>query len=534
MPKRVHLPDGRIVNFPDTMTPEAIQVAMVKLTQGHAPAPDRHAAPDGSAAARFLSNAGEMVNPVNIAKGIYGAVRHPVTTAVAIGRSQADQFQKAKTAFNEGRYVEAGGHGMASAIPVLGPVAAEAGEQIGAGDIAGGLGKAVGVLAPTMVPTAIRGARAAVRTIPNKIANAADAAAASRVADVMSPKVGAHKARLGNMAERVAPALAKDLAADGAPLTRSGFHAQVQTKLAQAEQALDAASDARLAARTFPTNQLIGDLMAKRRQLMLESVQGSRPIPTVQGAGGIPTPSGMTRNVSTGQMQRTLTKEGRPLGKDVVPGPNAARVAVIDQAIAELKQLGPVTRYDPVRTMRHAYDGQAKVVYSPAVTADFLKARGSALGAADVTSVLRESLAKWDGPTATANAQYSLYRTADDVLKATAEVERVRPKVGRQIIARMTGTILGGQQAGAPGAVAGYVAGPLVDSALASGVTTQLKTAALLAKLSSAIQGGNVSAVASLTAQLKSLARRVSTTGAAQAGRLTSPSGLQAQPEPAR
>ena len=38
MPKRVHLPDGRIVNFPDTMTPEQIQGAMSKLGGG-APAP---------------------------------------------------------------------------------------------------------------------------------------------------------------------------------------------------------------------------------------------------------------------------------------------------------------------------------------------------------------------------------------------------------------------------------------------------------------------------------------------------------------
>ena len=32
MPQRVHLPDGRIVNFPDSMTPQAIQSAMVQLS----------------------------------------------------------------------------------------------------------------------------------------------------------------------------------------------------------------------------------------------------------------------------------------------------------------------------------------------------------------------------------------------------------------------------------------------------------------------------------------------------------------------
>lgn len=34
MPKRVHLPDGRIVNFPDAMTPDQISAAMMKLSGG--------------------------------------------------------------------------------------------------------------------------------------------------------------------------------------------------------------------------------------------------------------------------------------------------------------------------------------------------------------------------------------------------------------------------------------------------------------------------------------------------------------------
>lgn len=41
------------------------------------------------------------------------------------------------------------GHGLATAIPLIGPAAANAGEQIGSGDIAGGLGAATGLLAPS-------------------------------------------------------------------------------------------------------------------------------------------------------------------------------------------------------------------------------------------------------------------------------------------------------------------------------------------------------------------------------------------------
>lgn len=39
MPKRVHLPDGRIVDFPDSMSPTDIQAAMVKLAGGGQTAP---------------------------------------------------------------------------------------------------------------------------------------------------------------------------------------------------------------------------------------------------------------------------------------------------------------------------------------------------------------------------------------------------------------------------------------------------------------------------------------------------------------
>jgi hypothetical protein len=49
------------------------------------------------------------------------------------------EAHKAKDAFNQGHYVEAGGHGLAAAIPAFGPSAAGIGERIGEGDIAGGV-----------------------------------------------------------------------------------------------------------------------------------------------------------------------------------------------------------------------------------------------------------------------------------------------------------------------------------------------------------------------------------------------------------
>ena len=265
MPKyRITLSDGRtFMVTADGPPAEADVMAKLGLSRpALREAESTPVAPEGSARGRFLSNAGEMLNPVNIAKGVYRTVRHPVDTATAIGRSHAEQFSKARTAFDEGRMSEAFGHGLATITPVLGPVAAEAGEQIGSGDIAGGLGKAVGVLAPVGIPTAVRQVkRAAAAATPAGVVTRAETGAATRVAEVMAPKVGPNKTRFGNMAEQVAPEVAKSLTTEPRMWTREALHGHVQTKLGEAEAALDAAANARLAARTFNTKPLIDALL---------------------------------------------------------------------------------------------------------------------------------------------------------------------------------------------------------------------------------------------------------------------------------
>lgn len=69
-----------------------------------------------------------------------------------IGRAHLDQFTKAKQAYDAGRYSEAIGHTMAGAVPLFGPAMGAAGEQIGSGDIAGGLGTTTGILATAEAP----------------------------------------------------------------------------------------------------------------------------------------------------------------------------------------------------------------------------------------------------------------------------------------------------------------------------------------------------------------------------------------------
>lgn len=100
-------------------------------------------APRG-AVSRFAGGAAEVLNPVTMVKGLYQAVTNPLDTAAAIYDQQGQQFDKAVGAFRDGRYSEMAGHGAAAFLPVVGPLAADIGEQAGRGDIAGAAGRLAG------------------------------------------------------------------------------------------------------------------------------------------------------------------------------------------------------------------------------------------------------------------------------------------------------------------------------------------------------------------------------------------------------
>lgn len=523
MSRRVKGPDGAIHSFPNDATDAEIAGALEGFARSAPGGPSRETlgrpvgtedfvpaetAPVGSAVGRFAAGVGEMLNPISIGTGLFDAARHPIDTARNMVRTQYDQGKQAVALAGQGRYMEALGHAGAAALPILGPVAAAAGEQIVAGDIAGGLGKGVGLIAPiAVIPGAVRGAKAVAHAVvPESITSALESGAASRYADVMAPKVGQNKTRFGGMAEKVAPTLAGDTAMGA--WSREGLHAKVAAKLDAASSALDAAADARPPTQTA-TKPLIDGLMAKRAALTSKAVEGSQvadvPIAGLEDSAG-----------------RPVTTSAKPLGQDVVPHDNAARVAQIDAAISDLRKLGPVADYEAIRVIRQANDGPARAIYSPAVTADYMKAQGTKLGAADVTGVLRERLAAMDPRTAAANADYSLAKNANDVLDATAEIERVRPKVGRRIAGRVLATMLGEHAAGVPGAVAGYVLAPAVDAAMDMGFTTKLQTAQLMTRLAKAIRAGDEGGVVSATFALKQIGKNLGKKVAAQAAIISS------------
>lgn len=114
-------------------------------------------APEGSAFGRFVSNAASVLNPVAAVEGVYQAVRHPVTTTENLIGAQVGQGRQALSDVKRGRYAEAVGHGAAALLPLVGPAAAQTGEQIGSGDVAGGLGRGTALaLAPTITEGALK------------------------------------------------------------------------------------------------------------------------------------------------------------------------------------------------------------------------------------------------------------------------------------------------------------------------------------------------------------------------------------------
>ena len=108
-----------------------------------------------SSLGNFASGAGAMLLPSaeqirDIPEGLGYAARHPIDSARLLGGGMQDaaqdQFEKM---FLAPTLSEKIGHGAAGAIPMLGPAAAMAGEEIGAGNTARGLGMAAALLAPS-------------------------------------------------------------------------------------------------------------------------------------------------------------------------------------------------------------------------------------------------------------------------------------------------------------------------------------------------------------------------------------------------
>lgn len=148
-----------------------------------------------------------------------------------------------------------------------------------------------------------------------------------------------------------------------------------------------------------------------------------------------------------------------------------------------------------------------------------LKTRGIGHGYADARTALSNYLGGRHPELKPLNADTSVWIKAVDVLQAAEEAERVRPTVGRSLMARGLGAATGAAGGGVAGAVTGAVVGPVVERVVASaGPAVKLTVARQLAKLADALRSGNQAQASALLKGLDQMVPATAAVNAAQTG----------------
>jgi len=139
----------------------------------------------------------------------------PPAIAVRLGKAiyqqGATQLGKAKDVLTKGDYPnqpmlprlsEAAGY-AASALPIVGPMAAKAGEQIGAGDYAGGAGTAAGAITQVLFPDIVKGAANGAKAVARGAGNVS--------AEVLGKTTGAGATAIREAATNPTPELLEQM-----------------------------------------------------------------------------------------------------------------------------------------------------------------------------------------------------------------------------------------------------------------------------------------------------------------------------------
>lgn len=268
-------PDDLTAKLASLSIPKDVkQKLFILKSQETAPVPSElsETQPEGSALSRFASNAGEMLNPLAMAEGLYNTVRHPIDTATNVLASQKAQYDKAKQAQAQGLTSEMVGHSIAAAIPILGPLAAEAGEQIGRGDVAGGLGKAAGLLAPMAGAEALRMRRGANPVKSDALARQAEQTVSKRVLAPANPQY-----------RRPAQDIAPQLLERGVQGDRIALQQYADNLIGDAQQRIDAVIDTYPADATLKTTPVLDVLDNALDRMSFKGKNGAREVnPTKQ------------------------------------------------------------------------------------------------------------------------------------------------------------------------------------------------------------------------------------------------------------
>lgn len=393
-----------------------------------------------SAISRFVGGAAETLNPVTMAQGVAQAVRHPIDTLQAIGQQHADTFGKAREAFSEGRYSEAAGYGAATVLPVLGPMAADIGEQAASGDVAGAAGALTGVLTPMAAARPLAG-------LARKAAKPLQQSAQRKVVQALGPT----KERFKSIAEKRAP----EILERGLGGSRESLQAQAAVRARAAGAQIDQLLQ-REGGRPLNPKPVIDALEDAK-----SAYQTMRQMPLADAIR-----DGLERSPGARIVGNTVEIP-------VVYEPRAvAQLSGLQRVLAEL---GPEARVDHIVAIRRAWD---KVVAdaggfqhrAPGAVGQPLKDVSEAATKRQATTAIRQLLDA-DVPELSAiNKEFAFWKDIDGVLRQTLKrtqaqgpslLGRVREGAGQ-----VTGAVVGGMAGGPFGAGVGSIlTGTLAKSA---------------------------------------------------------------------
>lgn len=231
----------------------------------------------------------ESLNPIEMVKGVYGAVRHPYDTLTGLVQAQGAQLSQAKALAKEGRYSEAAGYGLAGVLPLVGPAAAAVGENIGAGNVAEGVGQGLGLIGTVALPSVVKGASKAVSSATKatgaaeKGATIAERLAQEKFVRATAPHVGRNKVQFGNMAAKAAPEVLREPGMGA--LSRGGFAEKVGQRLEAAERSLDEAAASRPAGELVDTAPIVSSLKDRLKKLEAQTATGPEAHAQVEKLG---------------------------------------------------------------------------------------------------------------------------------------------------------------------------------------------------------------------------------------------------------
>jgi hypothetical protein len=338
-----------------------------------------------------------------------GPLQGAVNMVTGAAHGFMDQVQKAGDAVDKGHYAEGALRTVASAVPVIGPAAANAVDEMAGGKPGEGAGHAVGLLASMIAPEIAGRAAAALPRAISAAAPGAEAAlrssAESQYARVLSPTTKANKFTT----KAAVPELIDRGVTAG---SLKGLQSQAQSHIAAVGQAIGDAWD-NLPSGTKTDFEPIYD----RLQSAVDDVH------SIPDANGRPIPKGPEAERAIGnisKLQQTLLDVSEA-------DPTTGKLQVPVEKVRALRQY-----FDTIAAKAGRYTGK------DLADASASEAHGLAADA------IRENLANDHPDIAALNKEYSFWKGIDQVVGDTIQRKQGQSKPLGQQLARGAGFIKGG------------------------------------------------------------------------------------------